>query len=661
MHPVGLAVTVLRNRHAVKLIVALVAALLFALVIIVAAIAGVIEALLTAQEEQARRECSPGGSDYSYVSQEPSEAALADIPENYLEQYRSAAEEYNIDWAILAAIGSIESDHGRMDTGGSCIEGPPTPYGTAKGPMQFIDSTWATIGIDGNGDGEANACNYEDAIPSSAKYLVESGAPGDYYSAIFAYNRADWYVQDVMDQAEAYRAAEGGDSSGDGSEENSADDGPGEDQALATIPAAAAISTPFASPVTTTTRAMKVLPPNLLAGPEQLATRLISDQDSSDGDSGEGSGNESGGEDQAVFPTPESYMDSYTNDWGADRPQGGHEGTDVMGPNGEPLYAMVSGTIQQTSGSSASNWSEMGGWNIMLEADADVGPIRAGDRLYYAHLDEPPPVSPGDRVEAGDVIGTMGDTGYGPEGTRGQFPPHLHLGWYDASGGRAEAPSGAMNPFPLLEWLKENGGTASGDASDAPGGGSSSGSSVAPGVCEPQSEGGAGGTPVGGYSGGDGEPLSDGSVEDLIDHPNFEADPNSINDLQTGEIDPRLVSVLLRIVEEHSITVTAMKSNHPYGQTLPAELGGGANSHGYGLTADIGNIDGVPVLQQQTSEAVLNVGQILLDIPPSDRPDEIIGPTSWTAELGVTREDGFITDQGFTEAHNDHLHIGWSP
>ena len=68
----------------------------------------------------------------------------------------------------------------------------------------------------------------------------------------------------------------------------------------------------------------------------------------------------------------------------------------------------------------------------------------------------------GTRVRAGQVLGYAGDTGQGPEVTRGLFPPHLHLGWYDATGSRSDVVSGAMNPFPLLEWIKANGGAITG-------------------------------------------------------------------------------------------------------------------------------------------------------------------------------------------------------
>ncbi len=64
------------------------------------------------------------------------------------------------------------------------------------------------------------------------------------------------------------------------------------------------------------------------------------------------------------------------------------------------------------------------------------------------------------------MIGYSGDTGEGPEVTRGLFPAHLHLGWYDATGSRSTVDSGAMNPYPLLEWIKANGGAVTG-GSDA--------------------------------------------------------------------------------------------------------------------------------------------------------------------------------------------------
>lgn len=95
-------------------------------------------------------------------------------------------------WQVLAAIGQVESGHGRNNG--------PSSAG-ALGPMQFMPATWAAYGIDGDGDRSADIMNPFDAVPSAARYLCANGAQdGDkgLYGALFAYNRADWYVQMVL-------------------------------------------------------------------------------------------------------------------------------------------------------------------------------------------------------------------------------------------------------------------------------------------------------------------------------------------------------------------------------------------------------------------------------------------------------------------------------
>jgi hypothetical protein len=124
---------------------------------------------------------------------------VAPMPKReYVELYKEAAEEYGFgrDWYVLAAVGQVESNHGQ-NTG-------PSSAG-AMGPMQFLPSTWATSGVDGNGDGAANIMDPEDAVPAAAGYLKEGGAPRDWYAALYSYNHADWYVKKVFAVAEAYR------------------------------------------------------------------------------------------------------------------------------------------------------------------------------------------------------------------------------------------------------------------------------------------------------------------------------------------------------------------------------------------------------------------------------------------------------------------------
>ncbi len=138
----------------------------------------------------------------------PSALALSDIPPRYLSLFRSAAQRYGLDWSILAAIGKVECDDGR-DRDPSCTRVGAVNSAGAGGPMQFLASTWATYGVDGDGDGVRSRWDPADAIYGAANYLRDSGAPGDLHAAIFAYNHADWYVNEVLRIAAGYRNPQG--------------------------------------------------------------------------------------------------------------------------------------------------------------------------------------------------------------------------------------------------------------------------------------------------------------------------------------------------------------------------------------------------------------------------------------------------------------------
>lgn len=151
-----------------------------------------------------------GGGDGGGGASRPSTVALADIPGDYLALYQQAGRAYRIDWAVVAAIGKIETNHGRGTAPG--IRSGVNFALCCAGPMQFSvigagGGTWGAYGVDGNRDGAKSVYDPADAIPAAARYLRASGAPGDMHAAIFAYNHAEWYVTDVQQQAARYRGA----------------------------------------------------------------------------------------------------------------------------------------------------------------------------------------------------------------------------------------------------------------------------------------------------------------------------------------------------------------------------------------------------------------------------------------------------------------------
>jgi Transglycosylase SLT domain len=118
-----------------------------------------------------------------------------EIPPFLLPIYQACGTEYGIPWEVLASINKIETAFGtnlNVSTAG------------AVGWMQFLPSSWEAFGVDANGDGKKDPYNPIDAICAAANYLKLAGAHKDLYQSIFAYNHADWYVQEVLLYARAY-------------------------------------------------------------------------------------------------------------------------------------------------------------------------------------------------------------------------------------------------------------------------------------------------------------------------------------------------------------------------------------------------------------------------------------------------------------------------
>jgi hypothetical protein len=138
-----------------------------------------------------------------------SDAARADIPASYLTLYRRAAPRCpGLSWAVLAAIGKVESDHGRARLPG--VRSGWNAAGAA-GPMQFgigvgrAGNSWATFGADYDHDGRVSVYDAGDAIPAAARYLCAHGAPRRLDRALYAYNHSPAYVAAVKRHARAYR------------------------------------------------------------------------------------------------------------------------------------------------------------------------------------------------------------------------------------------------------------------------------------------------------------------------------------------------------------------------------------------------------------------------------------------------------------------------
>jgi hypothetical protein len=107
--------------------------------------------------------------------------------------YVEAGRRYHVPWQVLAAINAIESDYGRDLS---------TSSAGAIGWMQFEPATWRTYGLAVDGHSVANPFDPRDAIFAAARLLAAAGAAQNLSGAIFSYNHATWYVNEVLSRAQ---------------------------------------------------------------------------------------------------------------------------------------------------------------------------------------------------------------------------------------------------------------------------------------------------------------------------------------------------------------------------------------------------------------------------------------------------------------------------
>ncbi len=147
--------------------------------------------------------------------------------------------------------------------------------------------------------------------------------------------------------------------------------------------------------------------------------------------------------DERAFPLPVHQNYSYRGTWGMSRGWGGrriHEGTDLFASYGVPVKSTSYGVIE------VMGWNDYGGWRVGIRDMHNT-------YHYYAHLSGfNKDYTEGDLVKPGEIIGYVGSSGYGKEGTSGKFPPHLHYGMYKYNG-RTEW---AFDPYPYLrQWEQQ--------------------------------------------------------------------------------------------------------------------------------------------------------------------------------------------------------------
>ena len=112
--------------------------------------------------------------------------------------WQRAGAAYGIPWHVLAAINKIESNFGQN-------MGPSSAG--AVGWMQFMPSTWLRWGLDADGDGIADPWDPHDGVFAAARYLAAAGGRTDLPRGVFAYNHAQWYVDQALDLARSFEAS----------------------------------------------------------------------------------------------------------------------------------------------------------------------------------------------------------------------------------------------------------------------------------------------------------------------------------------------------------------------------------------------------------------------------------------------------------------------
>jgi murein DD-endopeptidase MepM/ murein hydrolase activator NlpD len=358
-----------------------------------------------------------------------------------LRLWQNAGQAYGVPWNVLAAINKIESNFGRN-------MGPSSAG--AIGWMQFMPSTWLRWGTDADGNGMADPWNPVDAIYSAARYLAASGAASDIRQAVFSYNHAWWYVEDVIQLAQLYGTSDAVPAGALQTEQ-------ADQQAVFALDRLQSQLEDATTAVTKTNRAYRaaLVKAQALADREQgLADQaqselLLSDQLEAqrrtalfgvDADAARAEADRlrsvlddaratvvrlQGQVQAASFNQPAGQILSAAPTQTDGRyvfPVGGgpsvvsvshfhhdYPAADIAAPEGSPLYALSDGTVLY-----AWSWDQRCGIGFTFQTTG-------GQTWTYCHLSYMySSVQPGAVLKAGDPVGLVGSTGH-------STGPHLHL------------------------------------------------------------------------------------------------------------------------------------------------------------------------------------------------------------------------------------------
>jgi murein DD-endopeptidase MepM/ murein hydrolase activator NlpD len=348
--------------------------------------------------------------------------------------WQSAGAAYGIPWSVLAAINKIESNFGRN-------MGPSSAG--AIGWMQFLPGTWLRWGGDYNGDGIADPWNARDAVFSAARYLAAAGGAGDISQAVYSYNHAQWYVNEVLSLANLL----GSDSSLSFSLDYLQQSLEKAEREVASLSQQIATTRAKANAIEMRARRMFAAADRAKLIEERSAARMRAAEVQAQAAPLEArlpqltaalgtarnklAQARSNAQAQSFDPGTSVYLSSplYQNGYvfpvggGPSRVSVGHThhdypAADIAAPAGSPVYALADGVVVRA-------WQGIDPLcGIGMDYRTDDGQTWAYCHMSYRE----PSVVTGARLTAGTLVGLVGSTGHATG-------PHLHLGLIPSSQG----------------------------------------------------------------------------------------------------------------------------------------------------------------------------------------------------------------------------------